>query len=110
LHGIYFVIFLLKIRKLIMRPENSATPGLFNSISQPNLATVVPVSPTPQTPNGNTDVSLEESFDKKNDLSFEDESVSKVGGTVFHMFCCLSVINKLINWWFSLGIFDNKRN
>ncbi|CAB4009020.1 C-Jun-amino-terminal kinase-interacting 3 [Paramuricea clavata] len=62
--------------KSAMRQENGGMPGLFNSISQPNLAT--PVSPTPQTPNGNTDVNLEESFDKKNDLSFEDESVLKV--------------------------------
>jgi hypothetical protein len=63
-----------------MRQENGGMPGLFNSISQPNLAT--PVSPTPQTPNGNTDVNLEESFDKKNDLSFEDESVLKVEGKI----------------------------
>jgi hypothetical protein len=55
---------------------------LFSSISQPNLATAV--SPTPQTPNGNTDVNLEQMFDKNNDLSFEDESVSKVEGKIFH--------------------------
>ena len=63
-----------------MRPENGVTPGLFNSISQPNLATAV--SPTPQTPTGNADVNLEQSFARKNDLSFEDESVLKVGGTM----------------------------
>ncbi len=69
-------------RKLGTRQENGATPGLFSSISQPNLATAV--SPTPQTPNGNTDVNLEQMFDKNNDLSFEDESVSKVEGKIFH--------------------------
>ncbi|XP_028409298.1 JNK-interacting protein 3-like isoform X2 [Dendronephthya gigantea] len=65
-----------KQRKSAARPENGVMPGLFSSISQPNLAT--PVSPTPQTPNGNVDVNLEQSFDRKNDLSFEDESVVKL--------------------------------
>lgn len=64
-----------------MRQENGVMPGLYSSISQPNLATAV--SPTPQTPNGNTDLNLEQSFDQNNALSFEDESVVKVEGMVW---------------------------
>ena len=64
-----------------MPQENGVMPGLYSSISQPNLATAV--SPTPQTPNGNTDLNLEQSFDQNNDLSFEDESVVKVEGMVW---------------------------
>ena len=63
---------------MTIQKENGVMPGLFNSISQPNLATSV--SPTPQTPNGITDINLEQSFEKKNNLSFEDESVEKLEG------------------------------
>ena len=71
------LVFIMR-RKSAARPENGVMPGLFSSISQPNLA--IAVSPTPQTPNGNVDVNLEQSFGRENDLSFEDESVAKLEG------------------------------
>lgn len=69
-------------RRPVLSLENNAMQGLFNSVSQPNLSGSV--SPTPQTPNQNTDFKPKKRLGKKNNLSFEDESIVKVNleGTV----------------------------
>ncbi|XP_046853151.1 JNK-interacting protein 3-like isoform X2 [Xenia sp. Carnegie-2017] len=65
-----------KLKRPVLSLENNAMQGLFNSVSQPNLSGSV--SPTPQTPNQNTDFKPKKRLGKKNNLSFEDESMVKV--------------------------------